>query len=746
MQNTRPIQGNELLFWIYHPNVINTLLITSVAMGAIALFIGTFALLQPTGFPWDFFSSLNSISFKQAIILLTTGGVSELPIVPLLYQFIKLITGVNSSCIVAPPTFTTRKAIDCCVLDCGEGKEPLDLFDPLEILTTIAGLNLSKSPIPHFAIQQKEDEKGVFFEFLKKEKRDIDDFKDLEKFYNHILQQKNIEESQYFILRYSLENLHGLYDKYRQDHSVEAMAYKNDILEAIAVALKPEGLNDKFGLDIQRVPAVIIPFTSTLLESQIPLFKMKDLFRVIQLMKEHFPQGAPTLKEVQEIPELSKYLVIEQVPLAKFVHWIYEHYHLGTPFNNKVVNSTITKLAGFSTTKILKPGSKRTKEILGFFRNLGINPGTEVNGKLYSYTEMFEKSLRDEASADGAFQRSLNERGRQILIQAATEAKELNPVISNSFCRLRIIKFEAGSTATPITIEGKTLSDNNTSSFTLQNMFGIFNGLSSYFTNLTNKVLWKDYSAEHLYRTCLVQAVHRKEVTMIVQRLAPDDIHHYVEPVGGRVLSRSQACTKLLQLLEQEGGSPQVEKEKEKETLNKLVEYFNAHHPQKSVVKVKGTKMSVGTNATKHELSPLSQNERKIIMVEHKDGSIAIHTFIGAISVNNVQVNVKPGQIKLGDKVGAMGFGDDGEGWRAPATADRSIKLNSETQQLNAQGEEMGHFDKEGSTVVSLYFNFKPTRLLERAAKRLKYIDARGVERNFEIQTQMGQQIGNLTS
>ena len=304
-----------------------------------------------------------------------------------------------------------------------------------------------------------------------------------------------------------------------------------------------------------------------------------------------------------------------------------------------------------------------------------------------------------------------------------------------------MIHIPQDSVKSRFTIDGKRLNQEGSNSASLQMMLGNENDVDTSFAVPDAVVRPKSRrSATNLYQCCLTNAVNRHEFTMIVQRLAPEDIHHYVESVGGRVLSREEACGKLLKLL------PKSDTTHEKEQLEELLAYFQEHPSTSGVVKVRGTRMSVSTLATRHN-SPLAQNDRKIMMVEHADGSFSIHIFIGAVGVNNVRITSRTGEQEIGDPHGSMGFGDHDEGrdsWQKMATTENSISLRSEVDEKLALGERRGRFSKDGSTVVSLFTNFHPSQDMERATSRLRYLNAQGVERQIEVQARMGDLIGEI--
>ena len=585
-------------------------------------------------------------------------------------------------------------------------------------------------------------------------KRDVENLKDLPELYKAVLKMdiKPHERSRVAkLVERSFDNLKKIYEVYREDRSIQAMALKNDILEAVAVAVKKNGLNSKLGLSITRVAAdAIKPFSGRVRNHHIPLFRMQDLPRVIVLMKEKFPGYIPSLQEIHADEQLRKYLIIERVAMGSIVHWMYKNTRMGKLLNNSVFSYLITQISGYLHKRVLKPGKRRTQTILKFFKRLDIRLETDLNGKLYSYREMFKKSLREETSCDGAFQRALNRRSLKLLMKPARQTARIlqkqsenftAPVISNSYCRLRMLDIFPRSVRRGFTITGKTLNINSSGVCTLQNMLGNENAVDTSFTSSKPAVeLQSRRHAEYLYRCCLTNAIDRQKMSMIIQRLAPADVHHFVETVGGRVLSHQQACAKLLQMLEGE-NQPQ-----EKEQLQKLYAYFERYPSDEAVVKVRGTRMSVSTLATRYQ-SPLSQNDRKIMLIEHPGGSISIHIFIGAVGVNNVSISARSGKLENGDPIGAMGFGDDSQRrnqWDTMATNKESIRLRCNSQESLAQGARRGRFSKEGSTVVSLYTHFRPLPTLALAKETLRYKDFQGVVRDIEIQAQMGNIIGKI--
>ncbi|MGE5195793.1 MAG: phosphatidylserine decarboxylase [Anaerolineae bacterium] len=598
---------------------------------------------------------------------------------------------------------------------------------------------------------------------------DVDDLKDLRDLYQTVLNRvkilnrqskKHLKIKKIYASNFkrSLSNLEILYRSHLKERSITSMSYRNDILEAYAVALQAKKLiKSKLGFHVKRLKASSItldrsildrsildrsildrvdPFPKKLKSSHIPLFKMQDLKKVIPLMERkffHAGKKAPTLEDLRNDLDLQKYLVIEEVPFGDILQWMYRDSCFSFLLNNSLILWLITKGTGYFYRKEMKEGKDRTKTILSFFKDLNIDVAQEVDGKLYSYRELFEKDLREEESRDKAFQRSLNAKGRHLLLKKAKHLKKSSTVISNSFCRLRALALTPQKAKEGFSITAKILNHKDPSRFTFQNMFGFENDVELSFEKAKNVRIPKDdEDAKFLYSRCLANFVERKirrdrKAALILHRLAPPDIHHYVEPLGGKVLSLGQACKALL------GQRPPLQERKQ---LILLKKYFKTKRIKTGFIKIDGTRMSVSTIATKYQ-SPLTQNHRKIMVVKHKD-TIAIHEFVGATSVNNVQIEANPKSYVLGDERGAMGFGDD------ILEEEDSIQLCKGKKEKKHLGEAIGRFSMKGSTVVSLYFNLKLSSEIKKANKWLKYQDSEGVIRRIEIKAQMGDPLGHI--
>lgn len=674
-----------------------------------------------------------------------------------------------------------------------------------ESLQKLAALNtLEKENRVHIRVSQEKDQfqvvitsetKGLLHKLWQKladlfRPSHVDDFEGLRKIFSTLqadFQQLhdygNAEEKSQFLAQYreitrqALEGLQHLYEAYRYDDSVEGRIYRNDILEALSIAYESNrGLNELLGLQIQRISADPIKNVGkAIASSKIPLFRSADLEQVNEIWQRKFKDRTSTnpitIEEIVKDPELGKLLVIEDVKLGRGMDFIFAHHKLGRVLNNRLVGWILTSIME-RARQDLSPGPKRTAIIVDFFKNYHISLATAYKGELYSYSETHGHSVRDEKSKDEAFQRPISDFAREIFMKDAVAEeqkvkKEIGPtgavVTSNSFCRLRIKLLGEGDAATKFQITGKLLSSDEKNEaaieeeesyagkylFSIKNMFGIEDGATTQFKEKKSDkgeghpigTPKKAVYAEHFYRCLLTNLVNRNKMMMVVQRLAPGDIHHYIEPVGGRVLSLKDSCEKLKVLMKNSAS------EAEKKQLEILIKNFSsdgafAATGAKGISHIRGSQMSVSTLATKYQ-TPLSQNDRKIVMVEHADGSIAIHTFIGATVVNKVGVDAEVGEeYEKGQDRGKMGFGHEflRKLWPTALKKNEEIPVRPAGAQTKlgeaAEKEELG-----GSTVVSLYFSkdFKPIDAMRDA---VTYKDKRGEEREIEVECAMGDVIG----
>jgi hypothetical protein len=177
--------------------------------------------------------------------------------------------------------------------------------------------------------------------------------------------------------------------------------------------------------------------------------------------------------------------------------------------------------------------------------------------------------------------------------------------------------------------------------------------------------------------------INQHDTIMIVQRLAPADVHCYHATADGKILSREECCSVLRTEIQQRKalGTPLSETEKAQILqLDKLKRYFTEEAEttkSKTTINIAGSTLaSVSTKAVRQEPSILATNDRKVMMVQHEDGSIVINVFIGASAVNSVDVTASTGPALAGDPMGNMGFGTRERGdWITADTGRRAEPL-----------------------------------------------------------------------
>lgn len=632
------------------------------------------------------------------------------------------------------------------------------------------------------------------------------DLKALKLMFEHIegcvtKEESSSDSSRARLIQDAMGGVKELFHAYSGRSDDKRMTYRHDLLEAVSVATREGDMKEwlkQQGAVVSRIAAkpLVEVSRSAIKAHQIPLFRREHLVRAVQLMKAKFAgwKPPPLLTDIAGDRELGPLLDIESVRLAAITERLYKHH------NTSIIDLSgkyITSSLGKKYKKRLPAGCHKAHKLMKFFKSMHILPETEIGGELYSYSEMFTRGLRAEESLDGAFQRTLSPEATKVLLKEQRKvqaeitnllgSKKKSPVISSAFCRLRMLEVPKGSVSTKFHITGKALnesedtvrvSETETSYggdflFSIQNMLGNADDVDIHERGLEELDLESltprkgersdpealRHKYEHLYRTFLSRAIDREDATMVVQRLAPSDIHHYVEPVGGRALSVSEACAVLKKMARVSADDQDV---KTLEALQKQFEEQERMQGKQGYVAVGGTRQSVSTLATKHA-SPLSQNDRKIMMVQHADGSIAIHTFIGAVGVNNVALESRVDYSEVGEDRGAMGFGDDSSGerdrWAKRASSDDvrdiinrgrsysedSIHVKEYQDDFIEAGREKGDFAMGGSTVVSIYFqkDFLPTEEMAKAMRGLRYHDdGERMSRAVEMQVNMGDVIG----
>lgn len=204
----------------------------------------------------------------------------------------------------------------------------------------------------------------------------------------------------------------------------------------------------------------------------------------------------------------------------------------------------------------------------------------------------------------------------------------------------------------------------------------------------------------------MARTFQREGAIQVIQRLAPADVHNYTATVKGTPLDHASAVEALKNRL----SSTDSNKE-ERAVLEQLLEVFTAQEvalgrksqPTIDIYGKLSGNTSVQTNAIDNRPAILAQNDRKVMLFQHEDGSLSMHVFIGATGVNRVNVTTDSIQMEQGDRQGDMRPGEDvyQAGENSSFAATRTTTRDG-LKKLQV-GERQGAFNKQGSTVISYY-------------------------------------------
>lgn len=549
----------------------------------------------------------------------------------------------------------------------------------------------------------------------------------------------------------ALHGLENLYRAYADDTSAEAMIKRNDILEARSVAYRKDlnNLNVTLNLEgdekIKRIAyQPLTEVKSTFSKYSIALVAYKDMKEAVQKLNEYAKTKQKDIKElnIHEVQEaLGPLLKQEKVPMGALLDLMYSHGFLNFEFVKKLA----TKYSGKKYEKEDRHGYVTPEAIAKFFKKLTISIETIHKDELYAFSEMFTTDLREQKSPDAAFQRALKPEAIAILTEDARKLQDEihdtigtgNLVTNCAFDRFGLIEIPKNGAAKLFNITGKCFartegnieeaqkekSYSGRFAFSLKQALGFSNTLETTFKEdeVVNKNLTPDKAARSMLR-CVVNMFDRHKAMMVVQRLAPADIHHFASTVQGKILTWSESCEVLQKMLEK-----QTQKESpEYKQLQELLAYFQNHDELNAkTIDIKGTQGSVSRKALFDHSVILALNNRRIRMVKHNDGSVSIDCFVGATGVDRVNINERSpsGEHDIGEDYGSMGFGEmDKTDWlKGLATKEKSIKLNPAEQQQ--QGSAAGKFHQTGSTVISIYLSkdLMPIPALEDFSKHVKF-------------------------
>ncbi len=263
--------------------------------------------------------------------------------------------------------------------------------------------------------------------------------------------------------------------------------------------------------------------------------------------------------------------------------------------------------------------------------------------------------------------------------------------------------------------------------------------------------------AQHELLGGMYRAFQREGAVQVIQRLAPADIHNYVAPLNGTPLSHKEAATFLKEQLRAKQdhlkgqnlhATEQKAFQEEINQLSQLEHVFTQQEeilerPSQATLDIYGTNASVSTPAIQNQARILAQNDRKVMLFKHEDGSFSMHVFIGATGVNRVDVDPKLSSEKQlqGDRQGDMQFGPDH--YQAKETYQTATNQTTRDGLRKLRiGERQGGFPIQGSTVISYYLpsDFTLMPKVKEFTQNALYGEAAKKE-TIEIQAKMGDPI-----
>ncbi|HXF29857.1 MAG TPA: hypothetical protein VN457_08400, partial [Chlamydiales bacterium] len=471
------------------------------------------------------------------------------------------------------PADTPADTIERCVTETSDGKYVVETYNKSDFLQRI--LNIFKS-----RVDDLKPLKGMFEQILAK----MQNSPELKAKYGSLVSR-------------ALQGMRRLYEQYRHDTSAEAAIKRNDILECLSVAIRPKGFNElifqqlsstgrihgaqrlnacservrKSAFLIERIKALPLKQAQEVSEKSILYVCYKDLEKALTRLRA-INNDNPSVEEIQRV--LKETLHKEDVPFGAVIEALYAHRldhetlnrlvtalqtlrfgKIDTPTTSeKFFQLFFTILSGRTSQLIHKDTITSVGKLVEFFQNLHISVETEYQGELYGYSEIFTGDLRDPKSHNEAFERGLTQEARQMFLQEAQrrqaqiqkETGTRSPVIiSNSFNRLRFHELNEGEVAKRFNIVGKLLdfSEENMRAteeeqthtgqfqFSLKEMLGVEGEVQNKDV-VAAKDLQSDQAARLVLRSC-ASLVDREKVNMVIQRLAPQDIHHFYSSAKG---------------------------------------------------------------------------------------------------------------------------------------------------------------------------------------------------------------------
>lgn len=608
---------------------------------------------------------------------------------------------------------------------------------------------------------------GRFFECLDPE---LNRYKDLKDILRKVIESgKSSEELQPIFKKIKEEFIALREQSSKQGSHISSTVQANDLLEAYNIAIEKR-LENIERIQVRELSSVGMSARKADTQAQEALSKVAEVSEKSVLLLEYgkieafvteyekLTKGNTPLSKEQIKTLLERHaLKIADVPMGKMIDLLYRHKFYG----RFALEKLITKIAIWQFGSAVKV--KSLTQTVKFFRKLHADLWLDVGGQLYSFREVFGYDLREHKTKQESFTRSITDEIKKRLlepfltckqeVQECLHDKTAQVICANAFSQVSLIDCAKGEIEAPKTIRGKVLSKQKPevkevgcqgkAEFSLHALFGEYS---------VDKTPANKAEAQGQLLGAMSSFINKHDTMMVVQRLAPADIHHFYATADYEILSREDCCTVL--------DDEFKENQKLKEALLKLFA-----GDKNATINIAGSSCSsVSTNALRQESSILATNDRKIMMVRHKDGSIAFHVFIGATAVNSIDVTVPAGeQVAAGHDCGAMKYSSEHkEEWITAKTGEEAkipfrdwviiwpfkmvqsvvrwlgSRIQWSDRGIHVHKEGTG-FEQGGSTVVSLYLkrDYWPIPLIaDVTQKAVRAVS--GTQETIEIQCQLG--------
>ncbi|CCB91351.1 putative uncharacterized protein [Waddlia chondrophila 2032/99] len=592
---------------------------------------------------------------------------------------------------------------------------------------------------------------------------------------------KNLSPNQRKELYSSIEKAFRLVE---HEDSNSAWIQRADLLDAIDVLVEDSSGELKpmlaTSVEKQRKNKEDVPLVPYKQIKEATIIKTEQMRKKIVSDKkiELEPLDPVMVFEHSKAAKSVKKLTSREIRMENFLSVVYRTltYVLGKYQANKLFGSarflaSMSRQLEIESSEYLvrKEKDEKTgeKKLVGYYRGPKFLFGKSVH-EYSNRNEWFKRSLTSAATAE--YLQGVEVKEAKLTAKYGPSGQVSRLVVANSDSRIRHHVLNPDEFGKTQELTGKVLnveaekeakSKGDSAAyysekykFSTKNLVGRENDDSMEIQTISKKMKNSEklyVAAQHELLGGLWRAFDRQGAVQVVQRLAPADIHNYVAPLDGKPLNHKEACEVLKKRIEERLNQLQHTSKDEKEALQKevahlehLIQIFADQEEElgrasQATIDIYGTNESVSTPAISNKSSILAQNDRKIMMFLHEDGSFSMHVFIGATGVNKVDVDQQTKKkMKRGARQGDMQFGkdriekrDDFHTATAKKTVDSHRKLRL--------GEWKGGFPINGSTVISYYLkdDFRALPKVDRYKKAVAV--GTGMDRQeIEIKANMG--------